>query len=132
MRVRNNDLFERLGGWVADTPDPALQRLFAEACHRHAWHAELWAERTPAIPTAELGEPATATPVDSTPPAEQAAAYQGDLDRMLGDLRALLDRVDAVLDPSTVRTTSLVVADLTDIDGRLGMILRPTSSRPGL
>ena len=119
MRARNLDLFERLGGWVADTADHSLQRLFAEASHLHAWHAELWAQRAPIIPPVELDISVATTPTIDTPPAERAAAYHRDLDRMLADLRSLRGRVDDLLDPSTVRTATLATADLIGLEHRL-------------
>lgn len=42
-------LFETLGRWARDTPEPAAKRVFATWCHRHAWHADLWHDRLPAI-----------------------------------------------------------------------------------
>ena len=119
MRVRNLELFERLGHWIVDTPDPALQRLFADASHRPAWHAELWAQRAPMIPPAELDISIAKVPAVDTPPGDRATAYHHDLDRMLADLRDLRGRVDALLDPSTVRTASLATADLTELEHRL-------------
>lgn len=34
-------LFELLGGWVTETPEPAVQVLLAAQSHHHAWHTEL-------------------------------------------------------------------------------------------
>lgn len=42
-------LFETLGRWAQDAPEPSAKRVFATWCHRHAWHAELWRARLPAI-----------------------------------------------------------------------------------
>lgn len=42
-------LFETLGRWAQDAPEPSAKRVFATWCHRHAWHAELWRTRLPAI-----------------------------------------------------------------------------------
>jgi hypothetical protein len=39
--------FELLGGWVHDTPEPALKALFARHSRHHAWRAERWAEILP-------------------------------------------------------------------------------------
>ena len=119
MRVRNLELFERLGGWVVDTDDPVLQRLFAEASHLHAWHAELWAQRAPVIPPVELDVSIASEPAADTPSSERAAMYHRALALMLTDLRTLRGRVDALLDPSTVRTASLATADLTELEHRL-------------
>jgi len=119
MRARNIDLFEQIGGWVVDTADPTLQRLFAEASHRHAWHAELWAQRAPAIPPAELDTSIAAPPFPVFAPIGSAEVYAEQLDRMLDDLRQLMSRIDVLLDPSTARTITLISADLTDLQRRL-------------
>ena len=42
-------LFETLGRWARELPDPSIKRLFGTWCHRHAWHAELWRDRLPAV-----------------------------------------------------------------------------------
>jgi hypothetical protein len=119
MRARNIKLFEQLGGWVADTTDPALQRLFAEACHRHAWHAELWAHRAPDIRPVEVDTSATAAPGPLVAAGERGSTYRGALDRLLADLHELLARVDVLLDPGTARTIALVTVDLADLQRRL-------------
>ena len=36
-----------LGDWVADMPIAAVQVHLDAQSMRHAWHAELWAERLP-------------------------------------------------------------------------------------
>jgi hypothetical protein len=119
MRARNIDLFEQLGGWVVDTTDHELQRLFALASHLHAWHAELWAQRAPAIPPVELDTSVAHPPPTAVAPADRAAVYGAVLDRLLVDLRRLRDRLDELLDPSTIRTITLVIADLDDLHRRL-------------
>lgn len=119
MRARNLVLFEQLGAWVVDTADPVLQRLFGEASHLHAWHAELWAQRAPLIPPVELDNSVAAPGGPSVALDRRAAIYGDALDRLLGDLRALRSRIDVLLDPSTVRTIELVMADDTGIRRRL-------------
>lgn len=121
MRARNLELFEQLGSWVPDTPDPELQRLFAEACHRHAWHAELWAQRTPTIPPVEPSpaeRPARESP-ESIAQADRAAVYADAIDRLQSAVTATLARVDPLLDPATARTIELVLADLGAVRQRL-------------
>jgi hypothetical protein len=125
MRDRNVELFERLGGWVTATAPGELQRLFADACHRHAWHAELWSRRTPAIPPppvspvpAPAGEPPAVEPDDRAKATEYRAA--------LADIEAGLDgirrRVDTTLDPATARTVELVSGDVAELRDRLDRI----------
>lgn len=122
MGARNLELFERLGAWVTTTAGGELQRLFAEACHRHAWHAELWAARLPTIPS-DAAEP-TAPDADATDSAadsddDRRALYRTVLEALDRDLRSLHGRVDPVLDPSTARTIDLVGRDVADLAGRL-------------
>ena len=120
MRARNIDLFEQLGHWVVDTPDPSLQRLFAEASHLHAWHAELWAQRAPVIPPVELDNSVAAPPAALVDPADRATVYGAALDRLLTELaRAAGTGSMQLLDPSTVRTIGLVTADLAALRHRL-------------
>src|SRR5688500_17497795 len=113
MRAHSLQLFTLLGTSVASTSPGELQRLFAEACHRHAWHAELWEARTPAIPPAvtssgegeRLGH-------DRQPMSDGDEArrnrYRGELSTMEEALLALRARTEPALDPNTARTIDLV------------------------
>jgi len=119
MRARNLELFEWLGAWVPASADGALQRLFAEACHRHAWHAELWQRRTPTIPIdGHSKRPASRTP-DLTDDLRRREHYREALAALRDGVAALRPRVDPILDPSTTRTTDLVAGDLDDLARRL-------------
>ena len=112
---RNHELFEVLGRWVADEPDPARQRWFATAAHRHAWHAELWRERRPSIPVdAVATDPAV---FDGGVPG-RAAWYLERVRELDVVLTAIEARVDPLLDPSTARTVALVRSDLVDLRHR--------------
>jgi len=114
FRARSLDLFELTGGWVRDTEDPARQRWFAEASHRHAWQAELWAERSPSIPPVDADVLVAAHRVPTAPTAEPARTdrYLASLDALLGELDGLEARLVPELDPSTLRTVARVRADL--------------------
>lgn len=117
-RARSMSLFERLGTWVPTTHDPALQRLFATAAHRHAWHAHLWAERTPTIPVVAVAADASAI-ADATGDTDRWAAYVTSLGLLDTDLAALRARVEPDLDPATQRVLALVTADVEDLAHRL-------------
>ena len=122
MRARSLDLFELVGSWVTTTEDGAMQRLLAQACHQHAWHAELWAQRCPTIPVIDL-EPATASyrpPIHPVADSERLAKYRRSLADLLVDLAALKSHVDQNLDPNTTRTINLVVRDLSELLKPLG------------
>ena len=114
LATGNHRLFERLGAWVSDEPDPQLQRWFSVASHRHAWHAELWEERRPKVPLD--GASADATADDE--PADRAAWYADRLSSLRRELSAIESRVDPVLDPSTHRVITLVAADLAALETR--------------
>jgi hypothetical protein len=125
LRDRNAQLFEELGGWVTVTSPGELQRLFADACHRHAWHAELWSRRTPAIP----GPPVSpvAAHGDETPAVERddrakATAYRSALTDLEAGMEGIRRRVDAALDPATTRTVQLVMTDVAELRNRLDRI----------
>lgn len=117
QRASALDLFEWLGV-IAGVQPPALQRLVAEAAHRHAWHAELWAARSPDIPGVDL---ASATDRHRSPEAGPPAAerYRRALDRLDDDLAALSRRIDPDLDPASRRVIDLVTTDLADVRRRL-------------
>jgi len=112
MQAEEQLLFETLGSWVPDEPDPDRQRRYATAAHRHAWHAELWGARRPAVPLDGPARVADRAPGTSDP-AERAAWYDARLAALVTALQEAAGRVDPVLDPGTQRVIDLVAADLT-------------------
>ena len=100
------------GRGCATTATGDLQRLFAEACHRHAWHAELWSQRMPAIPV-EPPMVASSPHVDDLA-TEPDGTVRGTHYRMAltrarrRGSRASVGRIDPTLDPATARTVELV------------------------
>lgn len=40
-------LFEILGGWVQQVPEPEVKVFLAEQSHRHALYAQMWRDRLP-------------------------------------------------------------------------------------
>ncbi|HUF96627.1 MAG TPA: hypothetical protein VMM60_00775 [Ilumatobacter sp.] len=119
QRAINLDLFERLGNLVtaSATTAGADQQLLAAACHRHAWHAELWAGRAPSIPPVHA-DGAFDRSVDAHRGnlefVTDVATYHSTAAALRAELTDLLERVDPLLDPSTARTIQLVLADLAD------------------
>ena len=65
-------LFEVLGSWVASEPVPEAEVLFDVYSQQHAWHAELFADRLPAL--------------DSVDPNSLMVPPSIEVDRMLGVL----------------------------------------------
>jgi hypothetical protein len=109
-RARSLTLFEHLGGWVATTSHPGLQRLFATAAHRHAWHAQLWADRSPTIPVPHVVVDVAAI-VEAGDDTDRWTAYVTSLGTLIVELGVLRDRIDPDLDPATARVIELVGAD---------------------
>jgi len=121
-------LFETLGAWVGVVPEPAAKRTLATWCHRHAWHADLWRARLPAL----AGQPGAGPDGD-----DDVASWLNPLHRALGELgpttttgarlaivvdpvllavRSALDEHRAAIDPRldgpTTRVLDLVTADV--------------------
>ena len=48
-----NALYGLLGAWVTDMPVAAVQVHLDAQSMRHAWHAELWADRLPVLAGAD-------------------------------------------------------------------------------
>jgi hypothetical protein len=69
-------LFEVLGVWVASEPVPEAQVLFDVYSQQHAWHAELFADRLPAL--------------DSVDPESLVLPPSAEVDRMLGVLAGVV------------------------------------------
>lgn len=114
QRARSLDLFEQLGATITSLPADR-QRIHAEAAHRHAWHAELWADRLPAIPDVDLD----ATTAMHRTDGDLLDDYPALLAAMETELDGWIERIDADLDPSTRRAISLVLADLRELRDRL-------------
>ncbi len=115
-------LFETLGRWARELPDPAVKRLFGTWCHRHAWHAELWRDRLPSVVALNgEGDDVEAwirplrTALADVGTSDEATAVMRD--SVLTALEAAVaehrDAIDPLLDGPTARVLDLVAADLT-------------------
>lgn len=129
-------LFEILGGWTAEVPEPDVKlRLGANSAH-HAWHAELWQHRLPELadlhPTG-LTVPANAELEDFVAALASPTGADQSLEKLVGVYRVAvpwsvaaytfhLHRASAVADAPTIRTLRQVLADLAE-DGRDGEML---------
>lgn len=118
-------LFETLGSWLGDTPEPAVREYFGVQCQRHAWHGELWAQRQPVRPDVDpetyvvaRNEAASQFVValrSATDTAERLAGFtRVVLARMIADADATLAGQDARTDAPTVRVLTLIRRD--DVD----------------
>jgi len=113
-------LFETLGRWTRELPEPAVKRTMATWCHRHAWHADLWRSRLPAIPHHEVapdGEtwlaPLRSAMGNVNTAAEALAVLSGPVLEALEDAAAQhRAAIDVRLDGPTARVLDLVDTDL--------------------
>jgi hypothetical protein len=136
-----NALYRLLGEWVTDMPIAAVQVHLDGQSMRHAWHADLWAERLPVLngsdpdgltvpsaPTIALfaalvgATPPTEGPGSSWPPADDELSRPGALPRLAGLYRVVLTRLvtsyerhvrmaGAVTDGPVLRALRLVLND---------------------
>jgi hypothetical protein len=113
-----NALYALLGEWVADMPVAAVKVHLDGQSLRHAWHAELWADRLPVLsgedpaaltvpsaPARALFATLTGVPVvtdlpgSSWPPAsDEPAGRPGALPRLAGLYRVVLPRLVVTYD----------------------------------
>jgi hypothetical protein len=113
-------LFETLGGWARRLSDPAAQRVFGTWCHRHAWHAELWRSRLPAIDAAGGDDDVDAwiaplrSAMNGVTTADEAIAVlcHSVLPALKEAVAEHRDAIEPLLDGPTARILDLVGADL--------------------
>ena len=126
-----NALYGMLGAWVTDMPVAAVQVHLDAQSLRHAWHADLWADRLPVLAGADPGGPdravghqrravrrpgrlsrrRTGVPGSTWPPAdEEPAGRPGALPRLAGLYRVVLPR----LVTSYERHLAVAVGPVTD------------------
>ena len=129
-------LFNVLGEWVGSQQVAATERFFDVQSRQHGWHADLWAERLPALDGVDI-EALTVPPgpevekclsvlsaggMDDEPrdPGESAGGgtllnlvgmARVILPRLLIGYRAHLGRCDSVADLSVIRTLRFVMMD---------------------
>jgi len=125
-------LFELLGSWVGDMALPAVQVFLDGQSARHAWHAQLFADRLPVLagadpdgltrPPVPAGTVLAALAGHDTPGEDGAAGPQGVLPRLAGLYRVVLPRLvvtygrhlaaaSEATDGPLIRALRLVLAD---------------------
>ncbi len=113
-------LFETLGRWARELAEPAVKRTMATWCHRHAWHADLWRNRLPAIPHHQVAHdggtwlaPLRSAMGNVATTADALAVLSGPVLQALQDASAQhRDAIDRRLDGPTARVLDLVDTDL--------------------
>jgi hypothetical protein len=149
-------LFEALGGWVTGVPELDAKALLATHSRHHGWHAELWHDLLPVLPTTDGGHRGAGTPIEdwAPPPSdEQLAAFAAalteprapglTLEKLVGVYRVALPHTivtytrhlqaaSSVADGPTIRALRLVLSDELDHwrDGE--MLLQSLVVEPGM
>ena len=118
-------LFEALGGWVAAVPELDVKLHLGTRCYNHAWHAELWHKRLPAlreISADRLTKPANDAIAELMAALTEPGAPERTIEKLVGVYRVLvphkiaaytfhLASSSAVADGPTIRVLKLVIAD---------------------
>ena len=115
-------LFEILGRWVADVPEPEVKISLATQASHHGWHAALWGERLPSLHDVDPASWVRRPSAGVEQAVEALAAATGTVERLAAVHRALLPRLVAahaghlaaaspVADAPTIRTLRLVLTD---------------------
>lgn len=122
-------LFVTLGNAARSTAPPLPPDVLATWCHRHAWHVELWEQRSPIVAgwfgadppptwpaTADIDRAVAALAgADPEQLPTVASAAVATLDRAL---TLIAERLDGTFDPATARVVALV---RTDVDQELAV-----------
>ncbi len=109
-------LFEELGRLARSSDTPVAARTpLATWCHRHAWHAELWATRVPVVPHHEFATDDGLGFVEETRTLivdDPSVLVTMVLPSLVADhVAAHRQRIDRRVDGPTARILDLVAAD---------------------
>lgn len=114
-------LFELTGAWAAEADDPGAQVHLDRLATEHAWHAELWAARLPAldgvdhealtVPAGALGPLLEALAAVGSTVGRLAGLHRVVLPRLLVTYDRHLTRAVPVADGPTIRVLRLVRRD---------------------
>lgn len=118
-------LFEALGGWVATVPEIDVKLYLGTQARHHAWHAELWLDRFPAVQG--MDPEAVTVPPNDEMVAFVAALTEPDgpeltIEKLVGVFRVLIPakvaaytyhRANAspIADGPTIRSLGLILQD---------------------
>jgi len=129
-------LFETLGGWVDTVPELDVKTMLGIHCHKHAWHAELWHERLPALhemPADRLTAPANEAMVRLVEALTEPDSPHQTIEKLTGVYRLLIPRLIAaythhqtvtkeLTDGPTSRALKLILQDELE-DWRKGEVM---------
>ncbi len=124
--------FEVLGSWTASIDDGAVKAMVDRHAQHHAWRAAQWWERLPVLAQIDRYDlvVAPSTPAAAmvealsrltSPVGRMAGAYRVALPRLAAAYRRHLSRTSPVTDGPTIRTLTMVLADVEE-DWREGEV----------
>ncbi|MDQ6783683.1 MAG: hypothetical protein M3063_09625 [Actinomycetota bacterium] len=122
--------FEILGSWTPAIDDGAVKAMVDRHAQHHAWRAGQWWERLPVLAQIDRDDlvvaprTAAASMIDTlgrltAPAGRVAGAYRVGLPRLATTYRRHLARTSPVTDGPTIRTLTMVLADV-EADWREG------------
>lgn len=122
--------FEVLGGWTVAFDDPVTKAMVDRHAAHHAWRAAQWWDRLPVLAQIDRTDLVVAPPNTlpammvtlgqlTSPLGRLAGAYRVAMPRLATGYRSHLARISAVADGPTIRTLTMVLADI-DADWREG------------
>ena len=106
FRTLERRLFEILGGWVPDEPDPTVKLVLREQSFQHAWHAELWESL---LPPGDSGGERGGEGAALAAVLDAVAEPRATLERLVGAYRVLVPRL--VVAYAAQREAASTVAD---------------------
>ena len=114
-------LFEIVGAWVHDVPEPEVKLRLAADSHHHAWHAALWRERLPVshgtdvdrlvVPAGGWAAFVTEFEESSQTVERLTGLYRVLLPRQVATYQDHLDAASPITDGPAIRALELVLAD---------------------
>lgn len=124
--------FEILGSWTADITDGAVKAMVDRHAQHCAWRAGQWRERLPVLAQVDRDDLVVAPPTSAAamiealgrltaPVGRVAGAYRVAFPRLAARYRRHLSRTSPVADGPTIRTLTMLVADV-EADWREGEV----------
>ena len=118
-------LFEALGGWVATVPELDVKMRLGTHCYHHAWHADLWHKRLPALREMKperLTQPANEAMARFIAARSEPGAPELTIEKLVGVYRVLIPRFIAaytfhmnntseITDAPTIRSLRFILQD---------------------
>lgn len=115
-------IFEILGRWSLELPEPEAKLLVARHAAHHGWHAQLWSERVPNLREGSVRAPDPSGWANLLEAVQESSSrhatalrlagmYRVVLPRLIGQYRQVASRTSEAADRPVMRTIRLVTND---------------------